>query len=263
MRLKDKVAVVTGAGSGIGRATAELFVAEGAAVVASDWNARTLDEVVGALRASGGAIVAVQGNVALRADAEAMIDRAVADFGRLDVLVNNAGTMDYNHGVGSVPDEVWERLLAINLTGPMYTSRRAVQRMLASGGGAIVNVVSAAGNSGAVAGAAYTSTKHGLLGLTRNTAWMYARQGIRCNAILPAQVMNPSLEKRIASDPSIEQKWLSGIPRGRLGKPTDIQGLIVLLASDASEWITGTLIPMDGGNLAANAGATLRKPPHQ
>jgi NAD(P)-dependent dehydrogenase (short-subunit alcohol dehydrogenase family) len=253
MRLKDKVAVVTGAGSGIGRATAELFVAEGAAVVASDWNARTLDEVVGALRASGGAIVAVQGNVALRADAEAMIDRAVADFGRLDVLVNNAGTMDYNHGVGSVPDEVWERLLAINLTGPMYTSRRAVQRMLASGGGAIVNVVSAAGNSGAVAGAAYTSTKHGLLGLTRNTAWMYARQGIRCNAILPGGVSTSIVS---GTDP---QQWDSaGTERVRtflatmptMLEPLDIARLALFLAGDESRHVNGAAVTADGGWLA-------------
>src|SRR5690606_4301623 len=120
MRLKDKVAVVTGAGSGIGRATVELFAAEGAMVVAGDCNARMLENAVGAIRAAGGRIVGVTGDVAVRAEAEALIDRAVGEYGRLDVLVNNAGVMDYNHGVGSVPDEVWERLLAINLTGPMF-----------------------------------------------------------------------------------------------------------------------------------------------
>lgn len=253
MRLNDKVAVVTGAGSGIGRATTELFVAEGAAVVASDWNAQTLEEVVSTLRRAGGRIVAVQGNVALRADAEAMVDRAVGDFGRLDVLVNNAGTMDHNHGVGSVPDEVWERLLAINLTGPMYTSRRAVQCMLSCGGGAIVNVVSAAGESGAVAGAAYTSAKHGLLGLTRNTAWMYARQGIRCNAILPGGVSTSIVA---GMDP---QKWdPEGTERVRtfhatmpaLLEPIDIARLALFLASDESRHVNGAAVTADGGWLA-------------
>ena len=253
MRLNDKVAVVTGAGSGIGRATTELFVAEGAAVVASDWNASALEEVVGALRAAGGRIVGVQGNVALRAYAEAMVDRAVGDFGRIDVLVNNAGTMDCNHGVGSVPDEVWERLLAINLTGPMYTSRRAVQHMLAGGGGAIVNVVSAAGASGAVAGAAYTSSKHGLLGLTRSTAWMYATRGIRCNAILPGGVSTAIVA---GMDP---QQWdADGTGRVRsfhatmplLLEPVDIARLALFLASDESRHVNGAAITADGGWLA-------------
>lgn len=254
MRLKDKVAVITGAGSGIGRATAELFAAEGAAVVASDWNARSLEDAVVAIRAAGGRIVAVQGNVALRTDAEAMIDRAVGEYGRLDVLVNNAGAMDYNHGVGSVPDEVWERLLAINLTGPMFTSRRAVQRMLASGGGAIVNVVSAAGESGAVAGAAYTAAKHGLLGLTRNTAWMYAQKDIRCNAILPGGVKTAIVAGMDA------QKWdPEGTQRVRafhatmpgLLEPLDIARLALFLASDEARHVNGAAVTADGGWLAS------------
>ena len=254
MRLKDKVAVVTGAGSGIGRATAELFVAEGAAVIASDWNAGTLEEAVGAIRAAGGRIIGVQGNVALRSDAEAMIDRAAGEFGRLDVLVNNAGAMDYNHGVGSVPDEVWERLLAINLTGPMYTSRRAVQRMQASGGGAIVNVVSAAGESGAVAGAAYTAAKHGLLGLTRSTAWMYGPQDIRCNAILPGGVRTAIASGMDAQkwDPDGSQRvraFHATMPK--ILEPLDIARLALFLASDEARNVNGAAVTADGGWLAS------------
>ena len=232
MRLKDKVAVVTGAGSGIGRATAELFVAEGAAVIASDWNAGTLEEAVGAIRAAGGRIIGVQG----------------------DVLVNNAGAMDYNHGVGSVPDEVWERLLAINLTGPMYTSRRAVQRMQASGGGAIVNVVSAAGESGAVAGAAYTAAKHGLLGLTRSTAWMYGPQDIRCNAILPCGVRTAIVSGMDAQkwDPDGSQRvraFHATMPK--ILEPLDIARLALFLASDEARNVNGAAVTADGGWLAS------------
>jgi NAD(P)-dependent dehydrogenase (short-subunit alcohol dehydrogenase family) len=254
MRIDGKIVVITGAGSGIGRATAGLFAAEGARVVASDRNADTLREVVDGIRARGGQATAVTGDVALRADAEAMIDRAIHEFGRIDVLVNNAGTMDYNHGVGSVSDETWDRLLAVNLTGPMYTSRRAVCSMLDSGGGAIVNVVSAAGVSGAVAGAAYTAAKHGLLGLTRNTAWMYAGRGIRCNAILPGGVRTDIVT---GMDPA---RW---DPAGtaRVGsfhatmpamlEPLDIARLALFLAGDESRNLNGAAIPADGGWLAA------------
>lgn len=253
MRLNGKVAVITGAGSGIGRATAELFAAEGASVIASDWNARTLEEAVGDIRARGGKIAGIAGNVAVRAEAEAMVDLAITAHGGLDVLVNNAGAMDYNHGVGAVTDEVWERLLAINLTGPMYTSRRAVQQMLASGGGSIVNVASAAGSSGAVAGAAYTAAKHGLVGLTRNTAWMYAQKGIRCNAILPGGVSTSIVA---GMDPG---KWdPDGTDRvrtfhaamPRILEPIDIARLALFLASDESRHVNGALITADAGWLA-------------
>lgn len=254
MRLNGKVAVITGAASGIGRAAAELFTVEGASVVASDLNSRALETAVAEVRARGGKIAGIPGNVAVRADAEAMVDRAIAEYGKLDVLVNNAGAMDYNHGVGAVSDETWERLLAVNLTGPMYTSRRAVQLMLAAGGGVIVNVASAAGVSGAVAGAAYTSSKHGLVGLTRNTAWMYAKKGIRCNAILPGGVGTNIVT---GMDPA---KWdPDGTERVRafhasmpqVLEPIDIARLALFLASDESRHVNGALISADAGWLAA------------
>lgn len=254
MRLKDKVVVITGAASGIGRATAELFAAEGATVIVGDCNARLLEDTVGTIRAAGGRIAGVAGDIALRADAEALVDRAIADHSRLDVLVNNAGVMDYNHGVGSVPDEVWERLLAINLTGAMFTSRRAVQQMLAFGGGSIVNVVSAAGESGAVAGAAYTAAKHGLLGLTRNTAWMYAKNDIRCNAILPGGVSTAIVSGMDAKrwDPEGTRRvgtFHAAMP-GIL-EPLDIARLALFLASDEARHVNGAAITADGGWLAS------------
>lgn len=253
MRLNGKVAVITGAGSGMGRATTELFAAEGASVVASDWNAKTLDEVVAEVSTRGGKITGIKGNVAVRADAEAMIDLAIKTYGRIDVLVNNAGVMDYNQGVGALTDDVWERLMGINLNGPMFTSRRAVQLMLAAGGGSIINVASTAGVSGAVAGAAYTAAKHGLVGLTRNTAWMYTQKGIRCNAILPGGT-NTNIVTGF--DPS---KWdadgtqrvgvfQAAIP-GIL-ESVDIAQLALFLASDESRFINGAIIPADAGWLA-------------
>ncbi len=253
MRLNGKVAVITGAGSGMGRATTELFISEGASVIASDWNAKTLDEVVAEVSAKGGKITGIKGNVAVRGDAEAMIDLAVKTYGRIDVLVNNAGVMDYNQGVGALADDVWERLLGINLNGPMFTSRRAVQLMLESGGGSIINVSSVAGVSGAVAGAAYTASKHGLVGLTRNTAWMYAQKGIRCNAILPGGVntnivMSMDMSKMNADGTERVGAFHAAMP-GIL-EAVEIARLALFLASDESRFINGAIIPADAGWLA-------------
>jgi NAD(P)-dependent dehydrogenase (short-subunit alcohol dehydrogenase family) len=186
MRLDGKVAVITGAGSGMGLAMATRFASEGAKVIAGDWNAARLEEAIGNIRRSGGTIVGAQGNIADRATAEGLVDLAVSTHGRIDILVNNAGVMDYMQGVGELSDDIWRRVLGINLEGPMFAMRRAVPLMVKQGGGSIVNTASTAGIEGGAAGAAYTAAKHGLVGLTRNTAWMYATQGIRCNAIIPA-----------------------------------------------------------------------------
>lgn len=250
MRLPGKVAVVTGAGSGMGLAIATLFAAEGASVVAGDWNGARLDAAVAAIKERGGAIVGAQGNIAEQATAEGLIDLAVGTYGRLDVLCNNAGVMDYMQGIGELSDDVWQRVLGINLDGPMYTSRRAVQQMLAHGGGAIINIASTAALHGGAAGAAYTISKHGLIGLTRSTAWMYARRGIRCNAICPGATATNIAE-------SMPQDRLDPVGAARAGEfaalvpaylmPEDIAQLALFLASDESRLINGAIIPADGG----------------
>ena len=185
MRLQGKVAVITGAASGMGLAMATLFAAEGASVVAADWNGERLEAAVAGIRAAGGTITGSQGNIADQATAEGLIDLAVRTYGKLDILCNNAGVMDYMQGVGELSDDVWRKVLSVNLDGPMFATHKAVQYMLAHGGGSIVNTASTAAQHGGAAGVAYTVSKHGLLGLTRSTAWMYAKRGIRCNAILP------------------------------------------------------------------------------
>lgn len=195
MRLVDKVIVVTGAALGMGQAMARLFASEGAKVVAGDVNAQALEALTSEVTASGGIITGVHGNVAVRRDAEALVITAIDKYGRIDGLVNNAGIVDRFQPVGSLEDEVWERVLGVNLNGPMYTTRRAVQFMLEGSGGSIVNISSFAGASGAVSGVAYAVSKHGLVGLTRNTAWMYLQKGIRCNAIMPGGGRNkPGLD---------------------------------------------------------------------
>ncbi|HZQ06967.1 MAG TPA: SDR family NAD(P)-dependent oxidoreductase, partial [Anaerolineae bacterium] len=154
MQLQGKVAAITGAGSGMGRAMANLFAKEGAKIIAGEWNDKTLAEVVAEVRGAGGELTGFQVNVAKQAEAEQWIDQASQTYGRLDILVNNAGVMDLNQGVGEVTDAIWERVLSINLDGPMYLSRRAIPLMVKQGGGVIINIASVAGLGGGSAGVA-------------------------------------------------------------------------------------------------------------
>jgi NAD(P)-dependent dehydrogenase (short-subunit alcohol dehydrogenase family) len=250
MRLDGKVAVITGAASGMGRAMANLFAAEGAKVVAADWHQDALDEVVAEVRAAGGEITGAQGNVAHKEDCERLIDTAVASYGRLGILCNNAGIMDEFQGVAELDDDVWEKVMAINLDGPMYLTRKAVPIMIAGGGGSIVNTTSAAALGGGAAGAAYTVSKHGLVGLTRSTSWRYALDGIRCNAMACGGV-----ETNISQ--SIDPARVDAAGAARYGvyqalipaflKPLEIARLALFLASDEAEHINGAIIPIDGG----------------
>jgi NAD(P)-dependent dehydrogenase (short-subunit alcohol dehydrogenase family) len=254
MRLDGKVAVITGAGSGMGLAMAKRFAAEGAKVVAGDWNGKRLDEAVASIRQSGGTIVGAQGNIADQATAEGLVDLAVSTYGRIDILVNNAGVMDFMQGVGELSDDIWRRVVGINLEGPMFTMRRAVPLMVKQGGGSIVNVASTAGIEGGAAGAAYTVSKHGLVGLTRNTAWMYAPQGVRCNAICPG-----GTRTNIAETMTLERMSPTGAARAQAYaalmpatlEPEDIAALALFLASDESRFINGAIIPADAGWTAA------------
>jgi len=250
MRLDGKVAVITGAASGMGLAMARRFAAEGAAVVAADRHRERLDAAVAEIAGAGGRITAAVGDIADRATAEGLVDLAVTTYGSIDVLVNNAGIMDYMAGTAELTDEVWRRVLAVNLDGPMYTTRRAVQVMRDHGGGSIVNIASTAALSGGAAGTAYTTSKHALIGLTRSTAWMYARQAIRCNAIcpgatatniaesMPADQLDPTGSARAAEFATLIPAVLDA---------ADIANLALFLASDEARHINGAVITADGG----------------
>ena len=251
MRLKDKVAVITGAGSGMGLAMAKLFVAEGARVVAADWH---FDAVEKAAAETGTNVVPFKANVAVEADAVGMIDKAVSEFGRIDILVNNAGVMDLFQSVADVDNEMWRRVLSVNVDGPMFAMRRAVPLMLAQGGGAIVNVASVAGLGGGSAGAAYTTSKHALIGLAQSTAFQYAKMGLRCNTIASGGVSTNIMQ-------SVDPTRIDQAALGRIGtyhaanpgmlEPIDIAHLALFLASDEARHINGAVIPADMGWRAA------------
>lgn len=250
MRLEGKVAIITGAASGMGLAMAKLFTAEGASIVAADWNPERLESAVATIRANDGKIVDAQGNIADKATAEGLIDLAVNTYGKLDILCNNAGVMDYMQGVGELTDDIWRKVMGINLDGPMFATRKAVQYMLTHSGGSIVNTASTAGLHGGAAGVAYTAAKHALVGLTRNTAWMYAKRGIRCNAICPGatktNIGDTMPQNRLDPTGAQRAQEFAALVPAYL-EPEDIAAVALFLASDESRHINGAIIPADGG----------------
>jgi NAD(P)-dependent dehydrogenase (short-subunit alcohol dehydrogenase family) len=234
--------IVTGAGSGIGRAAALQFARAGARVVVADVNG----DAVGAVAAEIGG-VAVTGDLADQAVVDKVVATAVAAFGGVDVLVNNAGIMDSMSAVADVSDTEWTRVLGVNLTAPFLLTRAAVPHMLAKGKGAIVYTASQAGLRGSAAGAAYTVSKHGIIGLTRSVAVMYRNSGIRANAIAPGGTRTGIT---VNADPDGHGPRVVGqyLPNaGRVADPDEQAAAIVFLASDAAANITGVVLPVDNG----------------
>jgi NAD(P)-dependent dehydrogenase (short-subunit alcohol dehydrogenase family) len=249
-RLADKVALVTGGGSGLGREMSLRFAAEGATVVVNDIDPdrgeRTAAEI-------GDGAQFVPGDVADDAATARLFEQVRATHGRLDVSVHNAGIMDpQDEGVTDTPPAAWDRVLAVNLTGVFLCCRHAVPLMLeAEGNSSLINIASFVALMGAAAPQiAYTASKGGVLAMTREIAVQYARRGIRANAICPGPIRTPLLEHLIA-DEAKRANRLNHIPAGRFGEPRDIANAAVYLASDESDWVTGTEFLVDGGLTAA------------
>ena len=254
--LSDRVAVVSGAARGMGKAMSLALADAGADVLLIDLNEEGLQTTADEVRSLGRKAIAYRMDVAEPTEIRAMFARLDEEFGRIDFLGNVAG-----EGVRATPEEITlddiERSFRILVVGRFCLCQEAGRRMLAAGHGSIVNIGSLAATTALGRGhIAYSMSMGAVVQMTRELSIEWSHRGVRCNAILPAQVMNPGLKARIESDARIKDKFLSGIPINRFGHPDDIRGLSVFLASDASSFITGALIPMDGGNLAMNAGGS-------
>ncbi len=251
-RLEGKVALITGAGNGMGRAASLLFAAEGARIIVADAVDDGGSATVDAVRAAGGEASFVRVDVSDDAQVRAMIDHAVQTYGGLHVLYNNAGIFPADDGgVTETPESTWDRVMDVNLKGVWLGCRHGVPAMLDSGGGSIVNVASFVALMGAAtAQIAYTSSKGGVLAMTREIAVEYARRGIRANSLCPGPIDTPLLAE-LLSDPERRQRRLVHIPMGRLGQAEELAKAALFLACDDSSFMTGAALVVDGGITAA------------
>jgi NAD(P)-dependent dehydrogenase (short-subunit alcohol dehydrogenase family) len=251
-RLEGKVALITGAGSGMGRSAAELFASEGARVVVTDVVDDAGNATVAAVHAAGGDATYVRADVSRAADCAAMVQCATDTYGGLHVLYNNAGIFPADDGgVLDTPESTWEKVMEINLKGVWLGCRAGIPAMIASGGGSIVNVASFVALMGAAtAQIAYTASKGGVLSMTREIAVEYARRGIRANALCPGPIETPLLEE-LLSDPARRARRMVHIPMGRLGRAEELARAALFLASDDASFMTGASLVVDGGITAA------------
>ncbi|MDR3729972.1 MAG: SDR family oxidoreductase [Oscillospiraceae bacterium] len=250
-RLEGKKILVSGAASGLGRAGAVIFAKEGADVAVTDINVDGLNQLLTELKQYGGNYVAIAGDATIEADVNNVVDKALAALGRIDCLLQSAGVSDHFAPVANVSNEEWNRVISINLTSNLYWERKLIPIMIENGGGNIVNVSSVCGLTGGRAGAAYVASKWGLIGLTKNTARMYGRRGIRCNAICPGGVASTNFMTGITPD---EEGWdivKSGFGTSlKKGTEDQIANTMLFLASDESDGINGYAIAVDNGSTA-------------
>ena len=239
---------MTGAGSGIGRAIAHGFAAGGAKVVVSDLDESGGAETVADIEKRDGRAIFVRADVSKPEDGEALAGAAVKEFGALHVAVNNAGIGGLSAPVGEYPVDGWDSVIAVNLSGVFYGMRYQIPALLDSGGGSIVNVASILGQVGFRNSAAYVAAKHGVVGLTRNAALEYATRGIRVNAVGPAFIKTPLIEKNMT--PESREKLVSLHPIGRLGEAEEVAELVVWLSSEKASFVTGSYYAIDGGYLS-------------
>jgi NAD(P)-dependent dehydrogenase (short-subunit alcohol dehydrogenase family) len=251
-RLDGKVALITGAGNGMGRVASVLFAGEGARIVVADWSDDGGAETVAAVEATGGEATFVKVDVARAEQVEAMVAATMDRFGALDVLYNNAGIFPADDGgVTETPEPTWDRVMDVNLKGVWLGCKYGVPAMLASGGGSIVNVASFVALMGAAtAQIAYTASKGGVLAMTREIAVEYGRRGIRANSLCPGPIATPMLEE-LMRDPERRARRLVHIPMGRLGQAEELAKAALFLASDESSFMTGAQLVVDGGITAA------------
>jgi len=252
MRLQGKVAVVTGGGSGIGRATALLFARNGAAVVASDIVAERAIETVGLITAAGGQALAITTDVSKADQVTAMTTQAIAAFGRIDILVNDAG-LSLGDDILTIDEAAWDFNLDVVLKSVFLCAKAMLPGMIERQSGVIINIASVNGMV-AVGEEAYSAAKAGMINLTMNMALKYGQYGVRVNTISPGTIETPIWGERVKKDPKVFAKLARWYPLGRVGKPEDIANAALFLASDEASWITGINLPVDGGITAGPYG---------
>jgi NAD(P)-dependent dehydrogenase (short-subunit alcohol dehydrogenase family) len=242
-----KVAFVTGAGSGIGRATALAFAREGASVMIADTSEQGNRESAHTIEELGGRVLAVRCDVTHAEDVKAALDRSIETFGRLDVAFNNAGVEQEEAATAELAEDVWDRVVDIDLRGVFLCMKHEIPLMLEQGGGAIVNTSSGAGVKGFPRGAAYVAAKHGVIGLTRAAAFDYARANIRVNAVCPGIIDTQMMDRVTGDTPEGRQRVISQEPIGRMGTPEEIAAAVLWLCSDAASFVVGHAMVVDGG----------------
>jgi len=249
MRLQDKVTIITGGASGMGRVAARMFAAEGAKVVVADVSAPAAQSVVDDITKAGGNAIAVVADVSREADAKRMVDETIAAFGRVDVLYNNAGIMpEADHSVIDTSVEDWDRVMAVNVRGVFLGCKYAIPKMVEQGSGSVIIISSFV----AILGCsnpqdAYTASKGAVLALTKSLAVQFAPKGVRSNAICPGPVETPLLMDWLVKDEEAKRIRLARNPTGRFGKPEEIVHMAIYLASDESRWTNGSAMVVDGG----------------
>ena len=246
--LENKVAIVTGAGSGIGRSVALAYAREGAKVVVADIDEAGGTETVRQIKAQSGEALFVKSDSSSAEGNRLLVEDTVKHYGGLHIACNNAGIGGPIAMTGEYPVDGWDKVIAINLSGVFYGMRYQLPAILQSGGGAIINMASILGNVGARFSPAYVAAKHGVVGLTKTTALEYANQNIRVNAVGPGYIMTPLLTKNLT------REMMDGVaalhPIGRLGQPEEVAELVLWLSSDKASFVTGAYYPVDGGYLA-------------
>lgn len=253
LRFDGKVVVVMGAGGGIGKKIAHDFVAEGATVAAVDLQRKGLEELEDSVGQLQGRLQSYVGDLTSQCTAEQILDEVKETYGAVDILINCAGIGGHFEPVGELTNELWEKVLAVNLTATMYTMRHAVQIMLTQPArGNIVNIASVCGLEGALSGVAYTVSKYGVIALTKNTAYNYMHEGIRCNAVAPGWIETGMTEDSPLDSEFGKKRFTDGFGMGRykLGQPKDVSELVRFAASDAASFVNGSVLLIDGGMLS-------------
>lgn len=249
-QFSDKVALVTGGASGLGRVTAIALAQEGAKVVVSDVTVSEGEATAQMITAAGGQAIFVKTDVTKSSEVEAMVQSTLKAFGRLDFALNNAGIDGVRARTANYPEDVWHKVIDLNLTGVFLCLKFELPVMVGQGSGVIINMSSVAGVTGFPGHAAYSASKHGVIGLTKTAALDYAKTGIRVNAICPAYTRTPMLDRMLVQKPELEAKLIARVPLRRLGTAEEIAQAVIYLFSDAAAFITGHSLVMDGGIVA-------------